>query len=184
VAQNRIRLAQARQFTTLPSRTGPETFALPPASGGGPWKPINADGTGDQAEKIYAFLKALFANDLAGVTPTYRDKVWSMSDDQVRNEIYNKLGYDMRGYSNVLIIIVDIQNGRIRFSDNQGCSSVGGCSIVNHGGDPSQTFWYTFVLPPIPLEFQKASNVPEDGYLNEMSWEAAWHHAVVYGYGM
>jgi len=175
VAQDRIQLAQAGPFALLP----------PPSNGGGPWKPINPDGAGNQAEVIYAFLKALFANDLAGVTPTYRDTIWAMSDDQVRDEIYNKLGYDMRGYSNTRIIIVDIQNGRIRFSDNQGCSAVGGCSIANHGDDPTQTYWYTFVLPPLPLQFEKPGMVvPEDGYLNEMSWESAWHHAMVWGYGM
>jgi hypothetical protein len=173
VAQERIQLAQAGPFVLNP----------PPATGGGPWKSYNREGVGDQAEKLYAFLKVLFARDVAGGT-TYRDEIWNMTDDQVRNEVFNKLGYDMRGYTNTRIIIVDIQNGRVKFSDNLGCSSVGGCSIVNHGDDPTNTFWYTLVLPPLPLEYQKSAKLPEDGYLHEMTWESAWHHAIVYGYGM
>jgi len=171
VAQDRIQLAQA--------------FALspPPAMGGGAWKSYDRDHVGDQAELLYAFLKDVFAGDLPGGT-SYRDKLWNMTDGQLRDEIYTRLGYDMRGYTNTRIIIVDIQNGRVKFSDNLGCSVLGGCSIANHGDNPANTFWYTLLLPPLPLEYQKSSSVPEDGYLHEMTWESAWHHAIVYGYGM
>jgi hypothetical protein len=100
-----------------------------------------------------------------------------MSDGELRGVMSNRLGLDIP--SNVRIMVVDIGGGRTKFSDNQNCT-VTGCAIP----DPSNALWYTLVLPPAPIAYQYSSGATEQGYLDEMTWESAWHHAVVYGYGM
>jgi hypothetical protein len=136
---------------------------------------------GDQAQKIAAFLFDLFADDVQPPKggSSYRDRIWKMTDGELRDEIQRKLGYSTK-YESVRIMIVDIQNGRVRFSDGGGCSggvfggNGGECSV----GNPTTTYWYTLLLPPLPQQYN------EDGYQHELMWEAAWHHAICYGYGM
>jgi hypothetical protein len=146
----------------------PSCYSDPPI---GPYKPPNY-AVGDQAQRYYAFLKDLF-----DPSKTLRNDIWKMTDKELRDLIRNRLGLKIE--SPTRIMIVDIGNGRTRFSDNLDCS-VTGCAIP----DPASASWYTLVLPPLPLGYQYSSCAPEKGYLEEMTWESAWHHAVVYGYGM
>ena len=162
-AQNPLRYGQVAGSPAYPS-----CYPDPPV---GPYKPSYYK-VGDQANRYYAFLKELFAagSDL-------RDKVWKMTDAEVRNMLRQRLALAIDPPTRILI--VDIGEGRTRFSDNLDCS-VDGCAVPH----PASASWYTLVLPPRPLGYLYSSCVPETGYLEEMTWELAWHHAVVYGYGM
>jgi hypothetical protein len=177
VAQDRIQLAQA-------TIVGPFSYPSPPAGGGGPFKPYNPDAVGDQVQRHGVVLKDLF--DLVK-GPQLRKEIWEANDTYLRNWIKDKYAYVLD--PSIRIIIVDIQNGRVRFSDGNGCTAaatngVGGeCSITARGDDPMTTYWYTLVIPPQPLQFG-TSGTPDDGYVHEMTWDSAWHHAIVYGYGM
>jgi hypothetical protein len=137
----------------------------------GPYKPAYYN-VGDQTQRYYLFLKDLFDS-----TKNLRNEIWDMCDSDLRDLIKTRLGLKLYDYTRIMI--VDIGNGRAKFSDNFNCS-VTGCAVQ----DPTSTSWYTLVLPPLPLEYQYSSNTPEKGYLDEMTWESAWHHAIVYGYGM
>ena len=167
-AQDRLQLAQAGGPFPLTAPLNPPT---------GPYKPPYPDDVGNQTQRYYNFLKELF-----DPTKTVRDDIWNMSDvgnpSPLRVYLQDKLGLALYGdYNSLRILIVDIEKGRVKFADNQGCD-ISGCKV---GAVPA---WYTMVLPPLPLEHTKANGMPEDGYLHEKILEAAWHHAVVYGYGM
>jgi hypothetical protein len=138
----------------------------------GPYKPSYNYKVGDQAQRYYLFLKDLFD---AG--STLREQIWKMSDKDLRHLMNDRLGLKIDPPTKILI--VDIGNGRTKFSDNLDCS-VTGCVVP----DPGSASWYTLVLPPRPLGYLYSSCTPETGYLEEMTWESAWHHAIVYGYGM
>jgi hypothetical protein len=164
-AETRLQIAQAGP---LSFPTASPVAAIPP----GPYKPDYTENVGDQSQRYYLFLKDLFASS------TLRDEIWGMTDPQVRDLLLNRLGLNLSyGNPKTQILIVDIGKGRARFTDPNLCS-VTGCAA------PTGANWYTLVLPPLPLGYKKQDGSPEDGYLKEMTWESAWHHAIVYGYGM
>ena len=171
-------------------------FQAPPSNVHGPWKPYDPNGIGDQVQRIGTFLKQLFDEDQGmlppGETKPFRQRIWEMNDKAVRDMIKQYFIYDV-SYDTFLVMIVDIQNGRVRFSDGQGCTSsatpppIGGaCSVDVHGHDkPTQVLWYTLVLPPLPLvPYGPNIGQIQEGFLHELTSELAWHHAIVYGYGM
>jgi hypothetical protein len=193
VAQDRIQLAQA-----TPSAPVVALYPPPDPGGGGPWKPYDPNFVGDQAQRISTFLAQLFAEDVQPPPGgSYRDRLWNMTDSALRDEIATRFQYPM-SYPNILVrvMVVDIQNGRVKFSDGAGCSSsvpwsttgAGECSIEAHQDNPATTYWYTLILPPLPDRYKFIDGAKvgliQDGYLDEMRLEGAWHHAIVYGYGM
>ena len=176
-AQDRIQLAQA-------AVVGPFPYSLPTSGGGGPWKPYNQDAVGDQVQRHGVVLKDLF-DPVKG--PMLRTEIWEASDTYLREWIKDNYTYVLD--PSIRIMIVDIENGRVRFSDGYGCiapttgGNGGECSITDRGDNPGTTYWYTLVIPPTPHQFG-TSSTPDDGYVHEMRWESAWHHAIVFGYGM
>jgi hypothetical protein len=196
VAQDRIQLAQAAPSPLV-------AFYPAPDPGGGPWKPYDPNFVADQAQKISTFLAKLFAEDVQPPPGgSYRDRIWNMTDSELRDEIGRRFDYDVQypdlTHPNIIVrvMVVDIQNGRVKFSDGSGCvssapwnpSGAGECSIKAHHDDPGATSWYTLILPPLPDRYKfpdgaKTGQI-QDGYLDEMRLEGAWHHAIVYGYGM
>jgi hypothetical protein len=173
-AQERLQLAQA---------TAPTYLA--PAISGGPYKPYDKAYVASVVQKYYDFLTKLFDSDIN--KGTLRNDIWSKNDMSLRMWIFDTFGYNL-DYSQVRIMILDIQNGRVKFSDRLGCSGSGECSIDVRMDDPTKTLWYTLVLPPLPLDYPTKDTVggtPVDsGYLHEVKWELAWHHAIAYATGM
>jgi hypothetical protein len=148
--------------------TGTYSMTTPPH---GPYKPPYYK-VGDQAQRYYEFLKDLFDPN-----KSLRDDIWKMKDSELRDLANDRLGLDLSD-TKIRIMIVDIGKGRAKFSDGKDCS-VTGCAVT----DPNAA-WYTLVLPPLPMGYLRTDGTPQKGYLEEMTWESAWHHAIVYGYGM
>src|SRR5215831_15510693 len=135
-AQDRIQLAQA-------AVVGPFPYSLPTSGGGGPWKPYNPDAVGDQVQRHGVVLKDLF-DPVKG--PMLRTEIWEASDTYLREWIKDNYTYVLD--PSIRIMIVDIENGRVRFSDGKGCiaaaiGTVGECSITARGDNPVTTYWYT-----------------------------------------
>ena len=174
-AEERLQLAQAPTPPPASAR-----LVAYPTPGPGAWKPPYPEKEGEQSQRYYNFLKKLFVPD-----NVFRDSIWGMTERQLKEYMANELALPIPDdYFNtegerIKIMIVDIEKGRVKFADNQDCG-VDGCKVT----DPKKVTWYTLVLPPLPLEYKDAAGKPQYGYLREMTLEAAWHHAVVYGYGM
>jgi hypothetical protein len=153
-AQTNLRLAQAY--------VEPSIAATCP----GPHKPYGLK-PGDQTQRNYEFLKELFD---PATQKTFRDALWGYNDPTLRNIIKGFLDIDLPPTTKILL--VDAEFGRMK--------------DVSGNFNPASDCWYVLLLPPVPRGFVKPGpgKIPEDGYLYEMTWEAAWHHAIAYGYGM
>jgi hypothetical protein len=130
----------------------------------GPHKPYGLP-AGAQSQKNYEFLTKLFD------PPThkaFRNTLWGYNDATLRNYIKNNL--DINLPATTKIVLVDAELGRWK--------------EVSGNFDNQKDCWYVLLLPPVPLGYTTTPGVPEKGYLYAMTWESAWHHAIVYGYGM
>lgn len=127
----------------------------------GPYKPYSLT-PGEQSERNYQFLKELFN---PATEKTFRDAWFNYSDAELRRELRGWLDLDLP--ADTKILLVDVQYGRTK-------------GTINTTTD----CWYVLIMPPVPRGYLDANGNPEKGYVYEMTWEAAWHHAIVYGYGM
>jgi hypothetical protein len=112
---------------------------------------------GKQVDANYDFLEKLFGS---------RQRVFRNSFFNCKTEaaLRSKLRrHKVNVARGIKIMLVDVENAR--------CFSF---SKIN----PRRDRFYLLLMPPVPRR-QKSED-----YKDDQSWEGAWHHAIVDGYGM
>ena len=126
----------------------------------GPAKPYPNGAVGTQAQANFELLQKLFS---AASGQTTRDSLFACASEEALRTTLGAAGITIP--APIRIILVDVENARMK-------------DFGAARGAPTNEDFYMLVLPPVP----RRSGDPK--YVEAQTWEAAWHHAVVEGYGM
>jgi hypothetical protein len=129
---------------------------MPPAKY---WDPLKV---GDQVQKNYAFIAKLFDDTQQ---KQLRDRLFSYATEQELRAALEAEGIPL--LAGVRLMLVDIENARTK--------TYGPINAATEN-------FYLLTLPPVPRR-----PTPDPGgqdYKRMQTWEGAWHHAIVDGYGM
>lgn len=135
---------------------------MPKPTKPGPWSEWKQDTVGENAQRNYKFLEALW--DISR-NPPLRDELFKY-DSEAHLRSYLSENWSIDVPSDVRIMVVDIESARTR-------------SYIN---DPNKDTFYVLVLPPA-LRRQTHDKDKAD-YREAQASAGAWYHATSDGYGM
>jgi hypothetical protein len=127
-----------------------------------PWKPYLYP-VGSTVDNLYGFLQSLFdpANQQA-----FRDSFFNLKTEAelrdllLTNKIYIPVDDSTPQKNPIRIMVVDVEYAR--------------CISYDKKIDPKTDFFYLLVMPPVPHKYDTKMQ----------TWESAWYHAIVDGFGM
>ncbi|HKA78322.1 MAG TPA: hypothetical protein VKD19_14570 [Pseudolabrys sp.] len=123
----------------------------------GPTKTYDPKKLGHQVQTNYDFLDELFGTN----QKAFRNKFFNCKTETALRRMLDKEGVKVK--RGVRIMLVDVENARTKSFGR-----------IN----PRRDDFYLLLMPPVPRR-KKSKDYKED-----QSWEGAWHHAIVDGYGM